>query len=200
MRRLIFIATLLLTMTATIAMADSIDNRLGLTGRVGAIVPLATSEIQGKPFWFSDSGLAAGGGLIYGFGKYFAAEIDISQVPALDVIMESGKVAEANFTDISLGIQYRIMPNNRFVPYIGVGGDFIKGYIENTVLEWTFGGHANVGLDFFINKGIALNLDCKGVVARKSDITENGVKVGSFDPASVITTLGVRLILPEKWW
>lgn len=200
MRRLIVSAILILSVTATTAMANSIDHRMGLTGRLGAFVPLADSKINGNTFWFSEAGLAAGGSLIYGFSKYLAAEIDVTHVPNLDVIMNQGKVAEANFTDVSLGLQYRIMPENRFVTYIGAGGDFIKGSIDNATLDWTYGGHVNAGFDYFINNGIALNLDCKAVLAAKSDIMMNNTYVGKFDPMSVSTMLGVRLILPQKWW
>ena len=201
MRRLILIATLLLTMTATTAMADSIDHRLGLNGRIGFIVPLADGDINGASFWLSEAGFAAGGGLIYGFGKNFAAEIDAARVPNLDIFSGNGsKVAEANYTDLSIGLQYRIMPEKHLVPYIGVGGDFIKADIKDAAMDWAFGGHVNVGLDYFLTKGVALNLDCKAVMAPKSDIVMNGVNVGTFDPTSVITTFGVRLVLAEKWW
>lgn len=201
MRKVTVLAFIALSLLAVNAMAESIDGRLGLTGKLGVIVPLANSEIKGSTFWLSDTGFAAGGGLIYGFGKNFAAELDVTHVPSLDVKMGTGaKISEAQFTDVSLGLLYRIMPAHRFVPYIGGGADFIKGDIENTSLDWTVGGHANGGLDYFVNNSIVLNIDCRAVFAEKSDIQMNGVNVGKFDPMNVVTTFGVRLFLPENWW
>ena len=65
-------------------------------------------------------------------------------------------------------------------------------------LDWTVGGHVNGGIDYFLNRSIALNADVRGIFAAKSDIEQNGVKVGKFDPMSFVATVGVRLFLPEK--
>lgn len=199
MRRLIILTLIALSLVAGNAMAESINGRLGLTGKLGFVVPLNDSEIKGSPFGLGDIDFAGGGGLIYGFGHCFAAELDIAHIPALDVVKSTTKIDEAEFTDISLGLQLRIMPKHRLVPYIGAGIDFIKGDISDSTLDWTVGGHVNGGIDFFLNKSIALVLDCKAVFAEKSDIQQMGVTVGKFDPTSVITTFGVRLFLPEKW-
>lgn len=199
MRRIIILAVIALTLVAGNAMAESINGRLGLTGKIGFVVPLNDSEIKGSSFGLDDIGFAGGGGLIYGFGNCFAAELDVAHIPALDVVQGTTKIDEAEFTDISLGLQFRIMPTHRLVPYIGGGIDFIKGDISDSTLDWAVGGHVNGGIDFFLNKSIALVLDCKAVFAEKSDIKQQDVTVGKFDPTSVITTFGVRLFLPEKW-
>jgi len=199
MRRFIISLVAILSLLGGNVMAESIDGRLGFIGRLGAVVPLADSEIEGASFWLSDVGFAAGGGLIYGFGKHFAAEVEAINIPSLDVKMESGdNVSEASFTDVSIGLLYRFMPEGRLVPYLGAGGDFVKGDIDSTTLEWAVGGHVRGGLDYFINKGIAFNVDCKAIFTEESDITMNGRTVGAFDPMSVITTFGVRLFLPDK--
>lgn len=200
MRRIIVMTIITLTLVAGNAMAESINGRLGLTGKLGVVVPLADSTINGSTFYLSDAGFTGGGGLMYGIGDYLALEADITHVPSLDVKMGGGtKVAEAQFTDFSLGLQFRILPGISLVPYIGVGGDVIKGDIDGSTLDWTYGGHVNGGFDYFVNKSIALNLECRGIFAVKSDIQQNGVTVGKFDPMSVVTTFGVRLFLPEKW-
>ncbi len=200
MRRIIVMTIIALALVAGNAMAESINGRLGLTGKLGVVVPLADSTINGSTFWLSDAGFAGGGGLMYGIGDYIALEADVTHVPSLDVKMGSGtKVAEAQFTDFSLGLQFRILPGISLVPYIGGGADVIKGDIDGSTLDWTYGGHVNGGIDYFVNKSIALNLECRGIFAVKSDIQQNGVTVGKFDPMSVVTTFGVRLFLPEKW-
>lgn len=201
-RHITMLITVCLVVLAGNALAEDIGNRFGLTGKLGFVVPLQGSQINGAPFWLSESGFAAGGGLIFGIGKYIAAEVDITHVPKMDVIMGPGgrKVADATVTDVGLGVQYRILPEKKYVPYIGGGADFIKGNIQNTSLEWTYGGHVNGGLDYFVMKGVALNVDCRYLFGRRSDITMNGVNVGKFDPNNITTTFGVRLFLPEKWW
>ncbi|MFZ3207583.1 MAG: porin family protein [Geobacteraceae bacterium] len=198
MRRVIVLTVIALSLVAGSAMAESIEGRLGLTGKLGVIVPLKDSDVGGASFE-TRTGFAAGGGLIYGFNKYLAGEIDIIHAPSMDVKIGGTKVAEAQFTDFSLGLQFRIMPDHALVPYLGVGGDAIKGDIDDTTLDWTFGGHVNGGIDYFLNKSIALNADVRGIFAAKSDIKQNDVTVGKFDPISFVATVGVRLFLPQKW-
>jgi len=199
--RIIIACTLsLLVLFTSAAMAEDINGRLGLTGKAGVIVPLEDSTINGQTFWLSDEGFAGGGGIMYGIGQHLAVETDITHVPSLDVKMGTGgKVAEAQFTDFSIGLQFRIPTGTGLVPYVGGGADFIKGDISSSTLDWAVGGHVNGGVDYFVNKSIALNLEARGIFAEKSDIQQNGQTVGKFNPDSVVTTFGVRLFLPKYW-
>jgi outer membrane protein len=191
----------LLVLSTGTAMAASIDGRFGLTGKAGILVPLKddfiSSTTESKP------GFAFGGGLIYGFSKNFAVELDVTHVPKLDVEISGSKVFEASLTDISLGVQYRFFPENRLVPYLGVGADIIKGELTNLAgskynMDLTGGGHVSAGLDYFINRGIALNADFRGVYTAKGDIKDGDVWVGEYDPMSFIGTVGIRFFLPEN--
>lgn len=201
MRRVILLALLTFILATGTAMAASIDGRFGITGKAGVVVALKddfTSSTGG-----SAPALALGGGLIYGFGKNFAVELDVTRVPELDVENSGSKVLEASFTDLSLGVQYRFVPENRLVPYLGIGADFIKGDLTNLAgneydLEWTAGGHVNAGFDYFITRGIALNADFRGVFTAKGDIKDGDVWKGEYDPTSFIGTVGLRLFLPEN--
>ena len=65
-------------------MAETINCRLGLTGKFGAIVPLKDSSISGTTFE-TDTGFTGGGGLIYGIGDSLAAELDVTHAPSMDV-------------------------------------------------------------------------------------------------------------------
>ena len=200
MRR--FILTILMViLSASSIYAASIDGRLGLTGKAGVLVPLKDDFISSTTE--SKTGFAFGGGLIYGFGKNFAAELDVTHVPKLDVEISGSKVFEASFTDLALGVQYRFTPDNSLVPYQGAGVDFIKGDLTNISgakydLEWTAGGHVNAGLDYFVTRSIALTADFKGVFSAKGDIRNGDVWVGEYDPMSFIGTVGIRLFLPEN--
>jgi outer membrane protein len=182
-------------------MAASIDGRFGLTGKAGIIVPLKDDFISSTSG--AKTGVTFGGGLIYGFCKNFAAELDVTHVPKLDVEISGSKAYEASFTDLSLGVQYRFTPEKRLVPYLGAGADFIKGDLTHISgaqydLGWTAGGHINAGLDYFITRGIALTADFRGVFTDKGDIKDGDIWKGEYDPMSFIGTIGVRLFLPEN--
>jgi outer membrane protein len=197
----ILIVILVFTFAASSACADTIANRLGFTGRVGFTVPVGDDFINGTSK--TKSGFAAGGGLIYGFGDYLAMELDVTHFPKLDAEIGGAKSYEASLTDIGLGLQYRITPRNRVVPFVGVGADFIKGRLKhvggnNYDLDWTYGGHANAGVDWFLTRGIALTADFRMVRAISGDIQSGSKKVSEYDPYWVQGTFGVRFILPEK--
>lgn len=199
MRTIISCILSLLVMLPSAAMAESINGRLGLTGKVGFTVPLKDLEIGGVEIGEHNTGFAGGGGLLYGLGDNFALELDVTHAPATDIKINKKKVGEQQTTDISVGLQYRIMPQNRLVPYVGAGGDFIKGDITDSDIDWTYGGHANIGADYFINKSIVVTADFKFVAGAKSDIQLNGTTIGRYDPMNFTGTFGVRLFLPKAW-
>ena len=198
MRRIIVLTVIALSLVAGNAMAESINGRLGVTGKAGFIVPLKDLTVNGAEIGEHETGFAVGGGLIYGLGNNFAVEADITHTPSTDVKIAGAKVGEQQLTFFSLGLQYRIMPSHHLVPYIGAGADFIKGDIENSTLDWTYGGHVNGGVDYFINKSIVLTAEFKYIAGAKGDILLNGVTMGKYDPMSFIGTFGFRLFLPEN--
>jgi outer membrane protein len=188
-------------MTVSSALGASLDRRFGVTGKAGAQVPLQDDFISSTTE--SRAGIAYGGGIIYGFAKDFAVEIDVTHAPQLDVEIAGSKAYEGKLTDVAVGFQYRIASENRLVPFIGVGADFIKGSLDHVIsradysLEWTEGGHVNVGVDYFITRGIALNAEARYVFAFDGDVKSGGTKVGTYDPMSFVGTVGLRLMLPE---
>lgn len=194
------------TLFASIAMADTIDGRLGFTGRLGFITPINSGDsdfINGMSK--TETGFAGGGGLIYGFGNHMAAEAEVLQMPKLDVKNNGVKTYEATLTDISAGLQYRFIPDCKVVPYIGAGADFIKGNLKHVNgteydLDWTYGGHLSLGVDWFLTRGIALTAEARGVRAISGDILSGSTKVSEYDPFWVQGTIGIRLFLPESFW
>ncbi|QXE92296.1 porin family protein [Geomonas subterranea] len=198
MRRVIFLMVFISTLTAGPAIAADIDGRIGLTGKVGFLMPVQDDFITGVDD--TNTGLAAGGGVIYGIGKNVAAELDITHAPTLNVQAAGGKVGEATLTDISLGLQYRFTPEQPLVPYLGAGVDFIKGKFKNLGdrrygLEWTTGGHVSAGIDYFATRGIALTAELKGIFAPAGNIKTTPQE---YNPNSFVGTVGIRLFLPEK--
>jgi outer membrane protein len=200
MRNAIVLAIITLIMTSTAALGASLNGRLGLTGKAGALVPLKDDFISSTSE--SRTGIAAGGGLIFGVCRDFAVEVDVTRAPQLDVEISGSKAYEAALTDIAIGFQYRLLSQNRLVPFFGLGADFIKGNLKHSAsgarynLDWTEGGHVNAGLDFFITNSIALSAETRYVFAFDGDVKSAGTKVGKYDPMNFIGTIGFRLILP----
>jgi len=183
-------------------MADSINGRLGVTARFGATLPLNDDFISGTSD--TDAGLAIGGGLIYGFSEHVAADVEVLHMPQLNVHANGVKSYEAAITDVALGVQFRFLTAHRVVPYFGFGPDFITGdlrHINGTGydLDWTFGGHINLGFDWFITPGIAFTTDVRGVYAADGDIMRGSTKVSEYRPQWFQGTVGVRLMIPEKF-
>lgn len=202
MRKAFLLAIVLLSLLYTgTATAETIKGRFGIYGKGGAIVPLQDDFISGSSG--TRPGPATGGGIIFGFTKNFAAEIDVTHAPSFDVEVSGSKAYEAKYTDVALGVQYRMNSDSRVVPYIGLGADFIRGHLKQTTtdaeyrLDWTEGGHVNLGVDYFITRGIAFTVDARGIYAFKGDVKNGSTKVGKWDPMSFVGTLGIRLMLPE---
>ncbi|HEX8960277.1 MAG TPA: OmpW family outer membrane protein [Geobacteraceae bacterium] len=188
-----FCMAALLTLAAGSAMAaDSIKGRLGITGRIGFLVP-ADSEITAVPGIANvgtDVGFVGGGGFIYGITDNIAAEFDITHTG-----FGSNTALDFDTTNLSLGVQYRFLnvPIRHFVPYVGAGLDILlNGANEGLSVDDTVGVHLCGGFDYFVMRELALTSEIKGVIAPDADINAGGTKVGNFDPSSFSMTFGVR--------
>lgn len=193
MKKLIILACMATTisMTAGLAMADSINGKLGVTGRVGFLSP-ADNNAE----YFdnrTDTGLVVGGGFIYGLDDHIALELEASRT-------EFGSdTGDFGVTDISIGGQYRFAVQQQLVPYVGAGFDvLISDYNENSGfssdIETKVGVHVSGGVDFFIQRNLALTAEAKLVAAPDAKITDrqSGAHAGDFDPSSFSTTVGLR--------
>jgi len=178
-------ATATLSLAAVPAMADSIQGKLGVTGRIGFVIP---SNGDFGPFKNeTDAGITGGGGLIYGIDNHFAAEIDISRSGF------GSDIGDFGVTNIALGAQYRfVLAQPKLVPYLGAGLDLLLiDADQGRDVDTTVGVHASAGLDYFITKQFALTTEAKLVLAPDADI--NGpTGRGNFDPNSFSTTFGLR--------
>lgn len=206
MRRIMVMTALCLSFVATAVSAESIAGRFGITGKAGVLVPLRDDFIS-SPSISGDAkgktGFTGGGGFIYGISRNLALELEAMHRPNMDVEIADVKVYEASFTDLSLGLQYRFTPDNRLVPFVGAGADFITGDITSNTgtrydLDWTAGGHLNAGLDYFITRGIAFSIDLRGIYTARGDLKAGDTEVGKYDPSSFVGTLGIRFFLPES--
>ncbi len=198
MKKLIVLACLATTvsMTAGTAMADSIMGKLGVTGRVGLINP-ADNTAGSTPTYYNnktDVGFIAGGGLIYGIDDHIAVEIEATRATF------GSETGDFGVTDLSFGGQYRfVLQQRQIVPYVGVGLDILfTDYDENfghrSDVDTKVGAHLSGGVDYFLQKNLALTAEAKLVVAPDAKITDRqtGDHVGDFDPTSFSTTVGIR--------
>ena len=154
----------MLTLSAGTAMADSIKGRLGVTGRLGFIVPSDSSNVA-----FGVAGtntdFIGGGGFIYGVTDSIAAELDITHAG----------IGNFDITNISLGAQYRfIIPTiKELVPYGGVGLDILLNGSDFGSVDNTVGVHLSAGADYFIQKQLAVTAEMKGVIAPDADLDDS---------------------------
>jgi len=176
-------AAVFLTFVAGTVFADSISGRVGVTGRIGFIVPSDSSSIATGVIG-TNADFIGGGGFIYGITDAVAAELDVTHA----------SFNGFDTTNISLGAQYRFtgIPVEHLVPYVGAGVDILVndsslGNVDNVV-----GAHVSAGVDYFLQKQLALTAELKGVLAPNADITIGGVKMGEFDPTGFAMTFGVR--------
>ena len=189
MKKIITIACLATIVSATsgTAMADSIKGKLGVTGKIGIMVPADNNaDLNDNK---TDAGLIGGAGLIYGIDDHIAVEVDLSHAAF------GSDGGDFGVTNLSFGGQYRFaLADHRLVPYVGAGLDVIFSDFEanngtNLDVDTTVGVHVSGGVDYFIQKQLALTAEGKLVVAPDTDIEGNR---GDFDPTSFSTTVGIR--------
>ena len=190
-------AAALLTVAAGTAMAaDNIKGRLGVTGKIGFLVPADNDIAVGLPNGRgnTDTGFVGGGGLIYGITDTIAGELDITHTSF--GVSGSNNISDFDTTNVSLGVHYRFLnvPIRHLVPYVGGGLDIlINGANNGFDVDTVVGVHANGGVDYFLQRQLALTTEIKGVIAPNADIHgPNGGFAGNFDPNSFSMTFGVR--------
>ena len=193
MKKLIAVACLASTvaMTSGTAMADSIKGKIGVTGKIGFLLPADNDSdfFNNK----TDPGLVGGVGLIYGLDDHFATELEVTRT---DFGSQTG---DFNVTNVSLGGQYRFaVADQRLTPYLGLGLDILATDYDpydgaRRDVDTTVGVHASAGLDYFLLKQLALTAEARVVVAPDADITDGfGDHRGDFDPSSFSSTVGIR--------
>lgn len=178
------------------AMADSIKGRVGVTGKIGLLVP-GNSE-YGEKAVKTDAGFVGGGGVVFGFDDNIAVEIDVTRTEFGSDFPSSGNAGDFGITDISLGGQYRFnVTHNKLVPYVGAGLDVLVSDYDapdgrKHDVDTTVGIHISGGVDYFILKQVALMAEVRALAALDTDIKDNFGKRGAFDPSSISGVVGMR--------
>jgi outer membrane protein len=207
------VAALLLFSNA--AMADSIAGKVGITARGGlsyifnsklTVVDSTLDKIERSKAW------AAGSGIMYGITDNLAVDFDVIYSQA-DCQVSDGttsiNLGMGKNIDFALGAQWRFMPKNAFVPYVGVGFDVfwnkidINGNLSDLLgsadIAVTYGGHLSAGVDCFLTPNIALNAEIRGVYSTDGDLTikspgEADVVVGKYNPTNISGFVGIRFL------
>ncbi|HJV65985.1 MAG TPA: OmpW family outer membrane protein [Geomonas sp.] len=207
MRRFIAFMTIALVLIAANAMADSIKGRLGVTGQLGFLSPNNSQYTEGVVSAFglssdnlkSSGAFTGGGGLFYGLTDHWALEAEALHTPQIDYDDASGaKVLEIATTDVSLGIQFRNNVEQDLAVYLGGGVDVLFSNVKDGQghrgdIDTVVGGHAKVGVDYFITHYFAINADVRGIFAPEADIKSGGITVAKYDPIAWAGLVGVRL-------
>jgi outer membrane protein len=196
MKKLIIITCLAsaVALTAGTAIADSIKGRVGVTGKIGFLLPAdSDSDFRFSSKNNTDAGIIGGAGLIYGIDDHFAADLEVSRTAF------GSDGGDFGVTNVSLGGQYRFALTNReLVPYLGAGldilvSDFDPKSGDRANVDTTVGVHASAGVDYFLTRQLALTAEAKLVVAPDTSITNGaGIHTGDFDPSSFSSTVGIR--------
>ena len=100
--------------------------------------------------------------------------------------------------DTSLGLQLRNnLDDTDMSVYLGAGvdalfieADDISGFKAD--VDTVYGGHVNVGRDYFVAKNVALNLDLRGAFFPDADITVASRTIATYQPISFVGLFGVR--------
>jgi outer membrane protein len=174
-------------------MADSIKGKVGVTGKIGFLLPADNDSdfFNNK----TDAGIIGGASLIYGIDDHFAAELEVSRTEF------GSETGDFGVTNVSLGGQYRFaLPNRQLVPFVGAGIDILVSDYnpynfndDSRNVDTTVGAHLTAGVDYFITKQLALTAEAKLVAAPDTSITNDaGTHRGDFDPSSFSSTVGIR--------
>ena len=200
MKKLIILACLTasVSLAAGTALADSIKGKLGVSGKIGFLVPADNDpDFVVNRQNNTDVGFVGGGGFIYGIDDHIAVEFEITRT---DFGSNNG---DFGITNVTLGGQYRFkIDQPKLVPYLGGGLDILLSDFDPSSgsrrdVDTTVGFHASGGLDYFIQRNIALNAEAKLLAAPDTSINDSsGIHRGDFDPSSFSTTFGIRYFFP----
>jgi outer membrane protein len=189
-------AALLFALGAGQALADSsIAGKVGVTGRIGFVVP-ADSDFGSPALTVeTDPGFNFGGGLIYGIDRNFAVELDITRTEFGSNLTNDNNFGDFEIINIALGGQYRFqISQSNVTPYVGAGLNILISSLERNGndydIDTTLGVYGAGGVDYFLTKQVALNAEARVVIAPEADIEGGGG--GNFDPSHFSGMFGVR--------
>lgn len=191
MRKMLLLCAGVLLLAAPLAgkaSAEDLRGRIAVSGKLGITNPAEseTDTLNGRMVVSTDAGLIGGVGVLFGVDDNVAVELEVSRST-----FDASSFGDADVTDVSIGAQYRFPGRQLVVPYVGAGLDVLINDLDNKYTNTTVGAHVSGGLDCFMNRQVALNLELKGVESFEADVDgPNGT--GKFDPSALSFTIGAR--------
>ena len=108
------------------------------------------------------------------------------------------------------------MPQNRFVPYVDAGVDYLVNKFDgagmfapssteggNFEVNDTYGGHLSAGIDFFFTPNIAFNAEIRGLYTTEGDLKlkaagseMDGMVMAKYNPTNISAFMGLRFFFP----
>lgn len=222
MKKILLFVFASLLLFSHVAMANSIAGKVGITAR-GGIGYFLNSEFTdaAAAHWAVEdtikggTGYTGGGGVMYGITDNLSVDFDViySQVEVTMTPVGGGNqvFGKGETIDLSFGVQWRFMPTSAFVPYLGAGVDFLINKFdlydaysmpgESLDVDNTYGGHVNLGADYFITPKIALNAEFRYLYSTNGDMKRKypgdpDIDAARYSPSNISGFAGVRFFFP----
>ena len=155
-----------------------------------------------------DGGTSATFNLTYFFTRNLAFDVLAALPFDHDIVLVSdgagAKVAETNHLPPTISLQYHLLPDGDFQPYVGVGANWTTFFNTDTIddlanagvdleLDDSFGFAAQIGADFLIGDDWLLNADVR-YIDLETDATLGGAELGgvAIDPMVYSISIGYR--------
>ena len=146
--------------------------------------------------------------LTYFFTRNFAFDVLAALPFDHDIVLVSDgvgqKIAETNHLPPTISLQYHLLPDGDFQPYVGVGANWTTFFNTDTIdalsstgveleLDDSFGFAAQIGADFLIGEDWLVNADVR-YINIETDATLGGAEIGTvaIDPMVYSISFGYR--------
>lgn len=174
--------------------ADSIEGRFGMTGGAGISLNASGNQFAPDATVETKDTLTGGGGFIYGINRNLAVTADVTYA---EKGLEDRPNTFYRAFDASAGLQYRFRPAERYVPYVGAGLDlFVTDFKDDSgslPVDTVVGGHLKAGLDLFMSKHFAFNIELKQAMGPSADVKRGSTLVYRYDPTAFTALFGYHL-------
>ena len=174
-----------------------------LRGGIGTVAPDSKNlDLGDGVFVEVDDGTSLVLSGTYMFSQNWAFDILAAYPFSHDIDVAGGKAASTDHLPPTFSIQYHLVPDGNFQPYIGVGLNYTMFFSTDTTgpldgtnldLDDSFGFAWQVGADVLIGDQWLLNFDLRGIDI-ETDAKLNGGDLGTvaIDPMVYSISLGYR--------
>lgn len=174
---------------------------------VGTVQPDDRNLVLGETTYVEvDGGTSATLTLTYFFTPNLA--LDVLAALPFDhdiVLVDDGvgaKIAETNHLPPTISLQYHLIPDGNFQPYVGLGANWTTFFNTDTIddlasagvnleLDDSFGLAAQLGADFLLSEDWLVNFDVR-YIDIETDATLGGAEIGgvAIDPMVYSLSIG----------